>query len=652
MTAQDAFSEIAPSPQEIITEILSAEQRVLLFGQPGIGKSTLAAKLGQALAAEGRPCSCIGADPGSPGFGIPGAICRGEWRNEGWRLADVEALCSLDAGRFRLPLVSALRRLAKRFPGGTLLVDAPGVIRGIVGAELLAGMVEAARIDTVLMLLRDVETLPLQPLLSSLPVSVYQIKADPQACRPSKKARSRNRTRLWDSYLQGATEARIALADVTLIGLPPPVDEAAAWRGHQIGLLDGQRTLALGEIIDKEDDHLRVRIPQIDFTIGSALLMRDAQRDRDGLLNKAAPLTPPTLWYTPPPDMLHRGESDGGPRPITTLGVANASLINGVFGDPLLHLRLRHQRRSLLFDLGEAGRLPGRIAHQVSDVFISHAHIDHIGGFLWLLRSRIGHTAPCRVFGPPGLAQNLWGLMCGIHWDRIGENGPRFEITEVHDQLVKRFQIQAGKPDIQTLGELAFNNGILLNEPALQVRTVTLDHGTPVLAFAFEPSMQLNVRKERLESRGLSPGPWLNELKQRLAANQREAVIKLPDGTNETAGTLSDDLILTTPGQKLVYATDLADTPENRVRLTALTQGAHTFFCEAAFTEADLKQAQRTHHLTARACGEIASAAGVDRLVPFHFSRRYENEPGRIYAEVQAACPRAVVPKQETAFVP
>jgi len=48
--------------------------------------------------------------------------------------------------------------------------------------------------------------------------------------------------------------------------------------------------------------------------------------------------------------------------------------------------------------------------------------------------------------------------------------------------------------------------------------------------------------------------------------------------------------------------------------------------------------------LTARACGEIATAAVVRRLVPFHLSRRYEKDPRQVYAEVLAACPRALVP--------
>ena len=94
-----------------------------------------------------------------------------------------------------------------------------------------------------------------------------------------------------------------------------------------------------------------------------------------------------------------------------------------------------------------------------------------------------------------------------------------------------------------------------------------------------------------------------------------------------------------------MYATDLADTPDNRQRLQALAQYAHTFFCEACFLEADVEQAVRTGHLTTRACGEIATAAGVARLVPFHHSQRYTDRPQQIYDEVFAACSRLVMPQ-------
>ncbi|MFZ0467978.1 MAG: Clp1/GlmU family protein, partial [Thiogranum sp.] len=110
---------------------------MLLFGESGSGKSTLAAELAAELERAGSTCLCIGADPGSPAFGMPGAICLGQWGNGAWQLLAMEALCSLDAGRFRLPLLDGVRRLADSRAGGTLFIDSPGVVRGVSGAELL-----------------------------------------------------------------------------------------------------------------------------------------------------------------------------------------------------------------------------------------------------------------------------------------------------------------------------------------------------------------------------------------------------------------------------------------------------------------------------------------------------------------------------------
>jgi ribonuclease BN (tRNA processing enzyme) len=320
-------------------------------------------------------------------------------------------------------------------------------------------------------------------------------------------------------------------------------------------------------------------------------------------------------------------------------------LINGVFGDPLLHVRLRHRRRSLLFDLGEGARLPARIAHQVSDVFISHAHVDHIAGFLWLLRSRIGETSLCRLYGPPGLAANIDGLVRGILWDRVGDNGPRFEVIELHGATRCRYAVQAGRPGFTLLEETVAIDGVMLAETGFRVRATTLDHVSPVLAYVLEPVRDINIRKDRLKTRGLSPGPWLGELKRHLQAGNVEAHIVLPDGSSERVQALADELVLISPGKKLAYATDFADTADNRARLLELVHNAHTLFCEATFREADTDQAGRTAHITTRACAEIAEAAGVARLVPFHFSRRYEKDPAAVYAEIAANSRAVVVPE-------
>jgi ribonuclease BN (tRNA processing enzyme) len=111
-----------------------------------------------------------------------------------------------------------------------------------------------------------------------------------------------------------------------------------------------------------------------------------------------------------------------------------------------------------------------------------------------------------------------------------------------------------------------------------------------------------------------------------------------------TARALADALVEIRPGTKLAYATDLADTALNRRRLADLARGANVLFCESTFREAEAQKAERTGHLTTRACGEIATASDAERLVPFHFSRRYESDPAAVYAEVRAACSRTQVP--------
>lgn len=322
-----------------------------------------------------------------------------------------------------------------------------------------------------------------------------------------------------------------------------------------------------------------------------------------------------------------------------------ATLVNGVFGDPLLHVRIADHKRSMLIDMGEGARIPARTAHQVTDVFLSHAHIDHIAGFLSFLRSRIGERPPCRVFGPAGIADNVAGLVAGVHWDRVGPRAPRFEVTEFDGDRLRRFSVIAGGSNHELVGESPADEvGTVFRDGLMRVEAAVLDHMTPVLAFAIATHATIHVRKERLNATGLQPGPWLTQLKDCLAAGDRDACILLPSGDESSVAELADELLLEAPGRKLAYATDFADTAGNRAAICKLAQGAHTFFCEAAFCEIDSYQARRTGHLTTRACGEIATAAGVQQLIPFHFSRRYESTPLKVYDEVRSACAATLVP--------
>ncbi len=128
-----------------------------------------------------------------------------------------------------MPLVSALKRIAQGQTPAPLLIDAPGVTRGVAGAELLLG-IAATGVDAVLVLARQGKAIPLLAELRSLAAGVFVSPCDPQARRLSKRERARRRTALWDASLEQVGEYTVA-EDIPVIGTPPPEAAAKAWRG-------------------------------------------------------------------------------------------------------------------------------------------------------------------------------------------------------------------------------------------------------------------------------------------------------------------------------------------------------------------------------------------------------------------------------------
>ena len=92
-----------------------------------------------------------------------------------------------------------------------------------------------------------------------------------------------------------------------------------------------------------------------------------------------------------------------------------------------------------------------------------------------------------------------------------------------------------------------------------------------------------------------------------------------------------------TPGQKIGYVTDVADTLSNRRQIIDLVWHADMLFIEAPFTIADAARAAERAHLTTASAGEIAGKAEVRRVEPFHFSPRYQGKENEMMKEVMTA---------------
>lgn len=331
--------------------------------------------------------------------------------------------------------------------------------------------------------------------------------------------------------------------------------------------------------------------------------------------------------------------------PRVKVAAGRLIVANIPFGDPMTAVRIDRQKRWLLFDIGSFAQIPARTAHQVSDIFISHFHVDHVCGFPWLLGRRVNCPEICRVYGPPGLAHHFDAMTRCFTWDRVGEQGPRFSIAEYHNDHLQWWHYTIGTDiHVQPGSPTPVQDGILLEDPLFQVRTTILDHGIPVMAYSMTERPNYQIQSERIATLGLDRGVWIADLQKAVNAGAWHDLIQLPNGRLESVQLLAQQLVQETPGQKIVYATDFADTTANRSTLIDFAQRADILVCETSYLAEDQDHAQRTSHATTRAAAEIAKDADVSRLLPFHFSNRYVDEPERLYREMAAIFPHLEVP--------
>ena len=332
---------------------------------------------------------------------------------------------------------------------------------------------------------------------------------------------------------------------------------------------------------------------------------------------------------------------------MTTLFAA--TLINHEFGDPGVYVGLRFAKRALLVDLGDLGRLAPRQLLRVSHVFVSHTHMDHFLGFDRLLLICLGRERRLDLIGPPGFIDRVEHKLAAYTWNLIAGNETDFVIgaAEVHgDSLAIAAEFHTRDAFRRSAAPTpALASGGIVEDEDFRIRTVTLDHRTPCLAFALEQRLRINVWKDRLHRLGLPVGGWLNDLK---AAVRRGAPDQMPftvswaeDGQRHerTAllGELKSEVLRIAPGQKLAYVTDASYTIPNAARIIELAQDADEFFIETPFLDQDADIAARKCHLTAAQAGSLARRAGVKKVVPFHFSPRYLGREHEIREEVQRA---------------
>jgi len=323
-------------------------------------------------------------------------------------------------------------------------------------------------------------------------------------------------------------------------------------------------------------------------------------------------------------------------------------LVNDVFGDPGLLVEFFDERRALLFDLGDISAIPNGTLLKVSDVFVSHTHIDHFIGFDHLLRIVFGRGKTLRLYGPRNFIANVEGKLAGFTWNLVDRYSQSItlEVTEVHEDHLRRARFRA-VDQFKRSDERRepFAGGLLLEEPSFSVHTAVLEHRVPCLGFALKEMFHVNISKERLDAAHLPAGAWLNELKQAiLESKPDDFLVRVPcpeKGRSEfkelPLGPLKEDLTLQSPGQKIAYVVDTVYNADNKSRIVDLVRGADLFYCESPFIAEEEKRGQDRFHLTSRQAGLLAGEAGVGQLRTFHYSPKHMGRKVQLREEAQSA---------------
>jgi len=303
----------------------------------------------------------------------------------------------------------------------------------------------------------------------------------------------------------------------------------------------------------------------------------------------------------------------------------------------------------LMFDLGDLSLLAPKDLLKITHVFVTHTHMDHFIGFDTLLRTYLGRDKTLHIYGPPNFFKHVEGKLAGYTWNLVSEyeNDFRIGVNEVHSHkvLTNTYSCQDGFQPKKSASSRPFQ-GRLLEEPAFTVNAVLLDHRTPCLGLALTENFYVNIIKEGLKELKLPVGPWLNRFKSAIYQkmdHQREFLVtwrdeeKLVHERRFRLGELVGKIARISPGQKIVYITDVLGNSRNYEKIIELAKGANILFIEAAFLDSEREIAQKKYHLTAKEAGELAKEAGVDYFQVFHFSPRYKGRGADLEKEAREA---------------
>jgi len=274
-------------------------------------------------------------------------------------------------------------------------------------------------------------------------------------------------------------------------------------------------------------------------------------------------------------------------------------------------LRLAQRAEVWLFDCGEGTQhqiLRSEIrVSQITRIFVTHMHGDHIYGLMGLLSScgLAGNPTRIDIYGPPKLDDYL--KACSRY-------------SQTHFSYpVKVHTVQPG---------------VVFEDDEYTITCTALTHRVPAFGYRVaEKDKPGRFKVEAAAALNIPSGPIYGRLK-------RGEVVTLPDGRTINGADLCGEIQM---GRKFVYCTDTIYCDS----AVELADRADVLVHEATFAHQDAELAYQRLHSTSTMAAQVALRAGVRQLIMTHFSPRYA--PGNaivlddLLSEAKAIFPNTVM---------
>ncbi len=276
-------------------------------------------------------------------------------------------------------------------------------------------------------------------------------------------------------------------------------------------------------------------------------------------------------------------------------------------------LRLPQRAELWLFDCGEGTQhqfLRSELkVSQLTRIFITHMHGDHIFGLTGLLAScgLGGNVKSIDLYGPSALEDYLQACI------RYSQTHLAYPV-EVHKS----------------------KSGVIYEDDEYIVRCGYLKHRVTSFGYQVrEKDRPGHFNVEKAKALGITPGPIYGKLK-------RGEWITLSDGRKINGSDLCGQPQI---GRKFAYCTDTVFCDG----AVELAKDADLLIHEATFSHQDAEMAFQRLHSTSTMAAQVALAAGVKHLMITHFSPRYA--PGNlILLDDLLKEARAIFPNTDMAY--